>query len=120
PCSTPSAAMAAIPCGIEAWRKPAVLEKISTANRGSAISAATLSPADAPSIAPTTSSGRGASVRRTMSRRQDCWVTALRRDLTLSPEIIEPKETTMKWKTPVIIEIAVGLEINAYACAEVK
>jgi coenzyme PQQ precursor peptide PqqA len=28
--------------------------------------------------------------------------------------------TAMKWKTPVIIEIAVGLEINAYACAEVK
>jgi len=26
----------------------------------------------------------------------------------------------MKWKTPVIIEIAVGLEINAYACAEFK
>jgi coenzyme PQQ precursor peptide PqqA len=26
----------------------------------------------------------------------------------------------MKWKTPVIIEIAIGLEINAYACAEVK
>jgi len=26
----------------------------------------------------------------------------------------------MKWKTPVIIEIAVRLEINAYACAEVK
>jgi len=25
----------------------------------------------------------------------------------------------MKWKTPVILEIAVGLEINAYACAEV-
>jgi len=25
----------------------------------------------------------------------------------------------MKWKAPVIIEIAVGLEINAYACAEV-
>jgi len=25
----------------------------------------------------------------------------------------------MKWKTPVIIEIAIGLEINAYACAEV-
>jgi coenzyme PQQ precursor peptide PqqA len=30
------------------------------------------------------------------------------------------KEIAMKWKTPVIIEIAVGLEINAYACAEVK
>jgi len=26
----------------------------------------------------------------------------------------------MKWKTPVIIEIAVGLEINAYASAEVR
>jgi len=26
----------------------------------------------------------------------------------------------MKWKTPVIGEIAAGLEINAYACAEVK
>jgi coenzyme PQQ precursor peptide PqqA len=30
------------------------------------------------------------------------------------------KEIAMKWKTPVIIEIAVGLEINAYACAEVE
>jgi coenzyme PQQ precursor peptide PqqA len=30
------------------------------------------------------------------------------------------KEAAMKWKTPVIIEIAVGLEINAYAYAEVK
>jgi coenzyme PQQ precursor peptide PqqA len=27
--------------------------------------------------------------------------------------------TAMKWKTPVIVEIAVGLEINAYACAEI-
>jgi len=26
----------------------------------------------------------------------------------------------MKWKTPTIVEIAVGLEINAYACAEIK
>jgi len=26
----------------------------------------------------------------------------------------------MKWKTPLIIEIALGLEINAYACAEVE
>jgi coenzyme PQQ precursor peptide PqqA len=25
----------------------------------------------------------------------------------------------MSWKTPVIVEIAVGCEINAYACAEV-
>jgi coenzyme PQQ precursor peptide PqqA len=28
--------------------------------------------------------------------------------------------SAMQWKTPVIIEIAVGLEINAYVCAEVK
>jgi coenzyme PQQ precursor peptide PqqA len=26
----------------------------------------------------------------------------------------------MKWTAPVIVEIAVGLEINAYACAEVE
>jgi len=26
----------------------------------------------------------------------------------------------MKWRTPIIIEIEVGLEINAYACAEVR
>jgi len=25
----------------------------------------------------------------------------------------------MKWKTPRIIEIAVGMEINCYACAEI-
>jgi coenzyme PQQ precursor peptide PqqA len=33
---------------------------------------------------------------------------------------IRSREMAMKWKTPIIIEIAVGLEINAYACAEVK
>jgi coenzyme PQQ precursor peptide PqqA len=38
----------------------------------------------------------------------------------LRPARIRTKEIAMKWKTPVIIEIAVGLEINAYACAEVK
>jgi coenzyme PQQ precursor peptide PqqA len=30
------------------------------------------------------------------------------------------QEMTMKWKTPVIIQITVGLEINAYACAEIN
>jgi coenzyme PQQ precursor peptide PqqA len=38
----------------------------------------------------------------------------------LRPARTRPREMAMKWKTPVIIEIAVGLEINAYACAEVK
>lgn len=28
------------------------------------------------------------------------------------------KERRMKWKKPRIVEIAVGLEINAYACAD--
>jgi coenzyme PQQ precursor peptide PqqA len=28
--------------------------------------------------------------------------------------------TKMKWTTPRIVEIAVGLEINSYACAELK
>jgi coenzyme PQQ precursor peptide PqqA len=30
------------------------------------------------------------------------------------------EETIMKWTTPTIVEIAVGLEINAYACAELN
>jgi coenzyme PQQ precursor peptide PqqA len=38
----------------------------------------------------------------------------------LPPARIRSRNTAMKWKTPVIIEIAVGLEINAYACAEIK
>jgi len=29
-------------------------------------------------------------------------------------------EDAMQWKTPRIVEIAVGLEINSYACASVK
>jgi coenzyme PQQ precursor peptide PqqA len=32
---------------------------------------------------------------------------------------IGPEETTMAWKTPKIVEIAVGMEINSYACAEI-
>ena len=31
-----------------------------------------------------------------------------------------PMEVDMIWKTPKIVEIAVGLEINSYACAEIK
>lgn len=29
------------------------------------------------------------------------------------------KETHMSWKTPHVIEVAVGMEINCYACAEI-
>ncbi|MDE1915925.1 MAG: pyrroloquinoline quinone precursor peptide PqqA [Sphingomonadales bacterium] len=30
------------------------------------------------------------------------------------------KERSMAWKTPKIVEIALGCEINCYACAEIK
>jgi coenzyme PQQ precursor peptide PqqA len=54
------------------------------------------------------------------SKRRGSWLTGFGCDPTLRPTRIRAKELAMKWKTPVIIEIAVGLEINAYACAEVK
>ena len=50
----------------------------------------------------------------------DFELTRLHRRNSLPDTDIRAKEMTMKWKAPVIIEIAVGLEINAYACAEVK
>jgi coenzyme PQQ precursor peptide PqqA len=52
--------------------------------------------------------------------RADFELTRLHRRNSLARTNIRAKEMAMKWKTPVIIEIAVGLEINAYACAEVK
>ncbi|MBV8704388.1 MAG: pyrroloquinoline quinone precursor peptide PqqA [Acetobacteraceae bacterium] len=30
------------------------------------------------------------------------------------------KENVMSWKTPKVLEVALGAEINSYACAEVK
>ena len=32
----------------------------------------------------------------------------------------QPSEESMAWKAPKIIEVAVGLEINMYACASLK
>lgn len=32
----------------------------------------------------------------------------------------DQKETIMAWKTPKIAEVAVGMEINMYACAKQK
>lgn len=31
---------------------------------------------------------------------------------------VNRSQTMRKWKTPKVIEIAVGMEINSYACAE--
>jgi coenzyme PQQ precursor peptide PqqA len=61
---------------------------------------------------------RSASPQGNACRRS--WLTGLGGDPTVRPAKIRPKEMAMKWKAPVIIEIAVGLEINAYACAEIK
>jgi len=36
--------------------------------------------------------------------------------MQLPPSI--QSEATMKWSSPRVVEIAVGLEINSYACAE--
>jgi coenzyme PQQ precursor peptide PqqA len=47
------------------------------------------------------------------------WLTVGYLNLSLTRVKFGWREFAMKWKTPVIIEIAVGLEINAYACAEV-
>jgi len=38
----------------------------------------------------------------------------------LRPAGPHEEETNMKWTTPRIVEIAIGLEINSYACAELK
>ena len=57
-----------------------------------------------------------------MSDRIPRWgfeLTGYRRQLRV-PRTTPAREIAMKWKTPVIIEIALGLEINAYACAEVE
>ena len=37
-----------------------------------------------------------------------------------NPKWISPSEGSMTWKTPKIVEVAVGLEINMYACASLK
>jgi coenzyme PQQ precursor peptide PqqA len=30
------------------------------------------------------------------------------------------EEATMTWKTPIVVEVALGAEINSYACAGLK
>jgi len=46
-----------------------------------------------------------------------CGFAAFARLLTLSSRC--NKETPMSWKTPSVIEVAVGMEINCYACADI-
>jgi coenzyme PQQ precursor peptide PqqA len=31
--------------------------------------------------------------------------------------ICEKREKTMKWRMPEVVEVSLGMEINAYACA---
>ena len=34
--------------------------------------------------------------------------------------VIQSQEIMMAWKSPKIVEVALGAEINSYACAEAK
>ncbi len=42
------------------------------------------------------------------------------RPLTATGRSNKDEETMMSWKSPKIVEIALGAEINSYACAEAK
>ena len=42
------------------------------------------------------------------------------RGMTPASGVAIQKETIMAWKTPKIAEVAVGMEINMYACAKQK
>jgi coenzyme PQQ precursor peptide PqqA len=74
----------------------------------------------APAVERLTPHARLVSAHRASSVKADFELTRLHRRNSLPDTNIRAKEMTMKWKAPVIIEIAVGLEINAYACAELK
>ena len=43
----------------------------------------------------------------------ELWILKKGRNL-----VKQPRGGTMAWKSPKVIEIAVGMEINCYACAE--
>jgi coenzyme PQQ precursor peptide PqqA len=111
--------MAKMPYGIESWRKPVVLEKTSTAKLGCVLSASATRRKGTPTRLKTITSDEALAMAKPFGR-PDFELTGLRRRHSLEETKPRAKELAMKWKTPVIIEIAVGLEINAYACAEVK
>lgn len=56
----------------------------------------------------------------TLHRRERC-LTSLQARVSVDPDdgSSHRGEDTMVWKTPEIVEIALGMEINAYACAEI-
>jgi len=84
------------------------LEKTSTAKEGVVVCAE----------APTES--EALRITKTSNSRLDRELTNLGAGRSFRLTITRLKEIAVKWRTPVIIEIAVGLEINAYACAEIK
>ena len=46
---------------------------------------------------------------------------SFRSSLSLRTEVVRfEKESQMAWKTPKIVEVPVGMEINMYACAARK
>jgi coenzyme PQQ precursor peptide PqqA len=83
------------------------------------LSASAMQLAGLPSTPKTTSSDEATAFTEPRGR-ESFELTRLPGRHRLAGAKTQAKEMAMKWKTPVIIEIAVGLEINAYACAEVK
>jgi coenzyme PQQ precursor peptide PqqA len=58
--------------------------------------------------------------RRNSSRyRQIAWRGVAAMILPRQVFASSTKETPMTWTTPRVIEIAVGMEINCYACADI-
>jgi coenzyme PQQ precursor peptide PqqA len=47
-------------------------------------------------------------------------VPASGRGLLMQTRRKHPETETMSWKAPRIVEVALGAEINSYACAEAK
>jgi coenzyme PQQ precursor peptide PqqA len=95
------------------------LEKTSTVKDGFVVCATAPSLSKGLGIAETTRSNRKPFANGPADRRHP-ELTGLCEHRNFRLTITRLKDIAMKWKTPVIIEIAVGLEINAYACAEVK
>ena len=91
-----------------------------TPEQGVSVAFKSLADRAAPAVERLTPHARLVSAHRASSVKADFELTRLHRRNSLPDTNIRAKEMTMKWKAPVIIEIAVGLEINAYACAELK
>ena len=109
--------VASIP--IESRREPAVLENTRAAKPGRLSAAFATRPQAMPRTPNTMATNEAVAFTEPVGR-QGSELTGSRCRLRFPRTKTSKREMAMKWKAPVIIEIAIGLEINAYACAEVK